>query len=424
MISTAANRKTVVFVNRYFFPDQAATSQLLTDLAIALAAAGLNVAVVCSRQRYDDAKADLVARESINGVEVHRVWTTRFGRDRLLGRAVDYASFYGACFCALLRLLKRGDIVVAKTDPPLISIVAMAAAALKGAELINWLQDIFPEVASLLAANPLPRPLDAVLRRCRDSSLRAARLNVVLGDRMRERLRRSGIPSERIEVIENWAELDPDKPKPVARSALRAQLGLLNHFVVGYSGNLGRAHEFRTLLGAAERLRTHVDIVFLMIGGGAGMRQLIEAVGALGLRNFRFLPYQPRVVLADALAAADMHWVSLLPALEGLIVPSKFYGVLAAARPVLFIGDLEGELSREIRSCGCGTAAAIADVTEVSRVILAWKSDPTLRDRMGRDGYQSYQERFSAPRAFAQWSRILTPPNPVGDALSPTPSRR
>jgi glycosyltransferase involved in cell wall biosynthesis len=414
----------IVFVNRYFYPDQSATSQLLTDLATALAATGFKVHVICSRQHYGDPKASLPPRESVGGVEVHRVWTTSFGRARLIGRAFDYATFYCSSAVAMMWSLRRGDTVVAKTDPPLISLVAMAAARFKGAHLINWLQDIFPEVASLLGANPLPRPLDALLRRCRDLSLRQARVNVVLGERMRERLQRIGIVEEKINVVENWAELDPEEPKPVGCSALRSHLGLAGRFVVGYSGNLGRAHEFQTLLDAAESLRDDAGIVFLMIGGGAGMSQLGRAVKERGLANFRFLPYQPRESLSDALAAADVHWVSLRPALEGFIVPSKFYGILAAARPVVFIGDLDGELAREIGVCNCGVALAVGDAGGLARVLMDWKSDPLTRERMGHDGYRRYIERYCAQRAFDQWTRILTLPSRAAAALSPGLSRR
>ena len=403
-----AIRPKIVFVNRYFYPDQSATSQLLTDLASSLAQAGFEIEVICSRQLYDDASIRLAPRDSFKGVVIHRVWTTRFGRGRSLGRAFDYATFYAASALSMLRRLKPGDTVVAKTDPPLISIVAMLAAKVKCAQLINWLQDIFPEVASRLGVNPLPRPLDAWLRSCRDLSLHRARTNIVLGEHMREQLQRTGIPADRIQIIENWAELQPDEPKPVARSGLRASLGLEDDcFVVGYSGNLGRAHEFQTLLGAAEILNADRNIVFLMIGGGAGMTQLEREVRDRGLGNFRFLAYQPRESLSDGLAAADVHWVSLRPALEGLIVPSKFYGIVAAARPDIFIGDADGEVARHIRSSACGTTLGIGEAAQLARLLCAWRSDRPLLERMGEAGVRYYREHCTAQRAFDQWMRIL-----------------
>jgi hypothetical protein len=257
------------FVNRYFYPDESATAQLLADLAFGLAAAGAEVHVICCRQRYTDEAASLPGRETIRGVSVHRLWTTRFGRDRLLGRAVDYASFYLTCAGFLLLRLRRGDLVVAKTDPPLISVIAAFAARWRRAVLVNWLQDVFPEVASALGANPLPAPLDRLLRRLRNASLRQAAVNVVLGERMRDYVVAQGVAAGQIEVIENWADTAEMRVLSPAHSALRAHQGLQDRFVVGYSGNLGRAHEYQTLLGAAMLLSHDPGIVSRRAGAGA-----------------------------------------------------------------------------------------------------------------------------------------------------------
>ena len=127
----------VIFLNRYFYPDHSATSQMLSDLAFFLAGAGAEVCVVTSCQRYDDAAAVLPARERIDGVEVHRVRTTRFGRDKLVGRAADYATFYLAAGWRLWRIARASDLIVAKTDPPLISVVAALVARRRGARLVN-----------------------------------------------------------------------------------------------------------------------------------------------------------------------------------------------------------------------------------------------------------------------------------------------
>ena len=400
----AAARK-IIFVNRYFFPDQSATSQMLSDLAFGLAQRGFSVHVVCSRQRYDRAQANLAPLETVGDVNVHRVWTTRFGRDRLLGRAVDYASFYLSSAVRLLLLVSRGDTLVAETDPPLISLVAAAVAASKGARLVNWLHDVFPEVATLLGANPLPSWIDRWLVRLRDLSLHAAGSNVVLGTRMRERLRHH-VPPSKLCVIENWAASEAAGPKS-APSELRSRLGLTDKFVVGYSGNLGRAHEFETLLEAAGLCGSDPDIAFLMIGGGAGMTALQRAVASRGLGNFRFLPLQPRESLGDTMAAADLHWLSLLPALEGLIVPSKLYGILASGRPVLFIGDPDGEVARVIGPARAGLSVSIGQPAELAGQIAHLKSDPILREQMGENAHRLYREKYTGQRALDRWMALL-----------------
>src|SRR5262249_40937400 len=157
-----------------------ATSRMLSDLAFRLAQQGMPVCVVTSRQLYENPRAELPRREVINGVSVRRLSSATRGRSRLAGRALDYASFHAAAAVELMRILSHGDVVVAKTDPPLISVVVSRAAAWRGAILVNWLQDLFPEVAATLARNVLPTWLESGLLAARDRSLHQAAMNVVL----------------------------------------------------------------------------------------------------------------------------------------------------------------------------------------------------------------------------------------------------
>jgi colanic acid biosynthesis glycosyl transferase WcaI len=407
---TAANVRApakIVFVNRYFSPDESATSRMLSDLAFRLVESGLPVSVVTSRQLYEDPTAALPARETLRGVTVHRVSTATRGRSRLAGRALDYASFHVAAGIELLRLLAPGDLVVAKTDPPLISIAVQRAAAWRGALLINWLQDLFPEVASVLAPNALPGWLQKGLLAARDKSLRAAVTNVVLSEGMRVRLAARGIDAGRMEIIPNWANTVEVAPRTTAESQTRRRVGLGPCFVVGYSGNLGRAHEFDTLLGAARLLQGDPDIAFLITGGGAKAAQLREAVQAQNLSNLVFQDYQPPELLGDSLAAADVHFVSLLPALEGLIVPSKIYGILAAARPAVFVGDPDGDVARLIRESQCGIAVPVGQSARLASELRALRDDrPRLAD-MGRRARQLALSSYTSEHAVAHWLNML-----------------
>ena len=398
-----------VFINRYYEPDESATSQMLTDLARGLAARGFCVHVVCSQQLYTDAGAKLPPNESRSGVVVHRVATTRFGRDRLLGRVIDYASFYISASWTLFGLLRRGDVLIAKTDPPLISIPAAFISRLKGIALINWQQDVFPEIASQLGANPLPRWLDLYLRRIRDASLHGAIMNVVVGAKMLEYFRGRGIADSQLCVIENWADAATVTPKTISQSALRARIGLTDEFVVCYSGNLGRAHEFDTLLGAAEALSADLSIVFLMIGGGAKMEALKRAATQRNLVNFRFLPYQSRETLPDSLAAANLHLVSLLPHLEGLVMPSKLYGILAAGRPLIFIGDADGEIARHICAAECGVVVSVNASKDLVVAIVRLQSEREICASMGGRARSSFLTRHTLEHAVERWVAVLPP---------------
>src|ERR1700732_2234402 len=211
----------LIFVNRFFFPDHSATSQILSDLAFHLAGAGRDVHVVSSRQIYDDPKAALPDHEIVGGVKVLRVSSTRFGRAALIGRAFDYASFYRSIWHGLNEIVRPGDIVIAKTDPPLTSVVAMAAVRRKGARLVNWLQDIYPETAVELGVPFMRGPVAAGLTVLRNRSLRQAAATVVLGDLMGRKVESLGAPAARIHVIANWCNDEEIRPMPQTANPLR-----------------------------------------------------------------------------------------------------------------------------------------------------------------------------------------------------------
>src|SRR5262249_24297328 len=152
-------------------PDHSATAQILSDLAFHLSERGEHVAVITSRQLYDEPGATLPRRESLRGVDVHRVSASRFGRHSLIGRGVEYASFYIASAISVLRVAKRGDVVVAKTDPPMLSVLASLLAPLKGYRTVNWLHDVYPEVAGELGISGVNGRFGRILARARNPSL-------------------------------------------------------------------------------------------------------------------------------------------------------------------------------------------------------------------------------------------------------------
>ncbi len=398
----------VVFVNRFFYPDHSATSQMLTDLALDLAEAGKTVEIVASRLRYDDPTAQLPHFEIIQGVSVHRVWTSRFGRGNLAGRAIDYLTFYATAAWKLWRRTNANTIVVVKTDPPLISIVAAPIVRLRGAKLVNWLQDIFPELASALGVRVIRGPLFGLLKWARNSSLRAAHMNVILGVRMEALVHSQGVPMAQIRVIPNWADGEAIKPVPREENLLRKTWNLQDKFVVGYSGNLGRAHEFDTILYAAEYLKNRRDIVFLFIGGGAQRGVVEQQANRLKLSTVQFQPYQSRKRLSESLSVADVHLLSLNPALEGLIVPSKFYGIAAAGRPTIFVGDPEGEISLALLESCCGSTVNVGKGIDLANIIVEFADDPTLCKRQGSNARVMFEKKFDRIIAMRAWTELLS----------------
>ena len=400
---TAPPAGRVLFVNRFYWPDHSATAQILTDLASDLAARGWAVTVLTSRLRYDGGEAlPPVAQHA--GVTIERVATTGFGRGNLVGRAIDYASFYVAASLAAARLLQRGDIVVAKTDPPLLQIPLAAVARLRGAQLVNWMQDVYPELAVALGVRALRGLPARALVALRNRALRSAARTVAIGARMRAVLVAAGVPAGSVAEIHNWGD-DAVLGGACAGSPLRAEWGFApERLVVAYSGNLGRAHDLDTMLGAARILSVEgAPVDFLFIGGGA----LAERLDAAGLPNLHRRPYQARENLPRSLAVADLHWLSLRPQLEGLIVPSKFYGAAASARPVLFIGAADGEVAQLVRRHDCGWIFAPGDAAGVAAQLRRLAADRAALAAPGANARSMVAARFTRAHSAAAWDSLL-----------------
>jgi glycosyltransferase involved in cell wall biosynthesis len=365
----------VIFINRFYWPDEPATAQLLTDLAEALATHGFNVAVITSQP--PESGAPVVERR--NGVEIHRVRALRASRRTLLGRVAEIVSFYPGALWRLFRETKRGDTVIALTDPPLLGAAAWPITRLRGASLMHWVQDIYPEIAVELTGH---RWL-TVFRPLRNLAWRRANACLVPSADMAQTVLAAGVPSANVVVFPNWAPEGLAPPPPAAIEELRAQWSVTGKFVVGYSGNLGRVHDLEPILELATVLQHEPDFVFLLIGGGARKTALEQSARDRGLKNVRFLSPQPRETLAVSLGAADVHLVTLKPGAEHYVFPSKLSGVTRVGRPVIVIGAPDCELAQLVRAGGYGAAFTRTEIGPMAAMLRKLRADEVYRNQLG-----------------------------------------
>ena len=192
--------------------------------------------------------------------------------------------------------------------------------------------------------------------------------------------------------------------------------------MVCYAGNLGRVHDVDTMLPAMTLLQERAKnspshlaakVMFLFVGGGAKRAHLEREAFKRGLTNFRMRPYQPKERLGETLSVGDVHLVSLDPALEGLIVPSKFYGIAAAARPTIFIGAEDGEIARLLEANGCGFTVAAGDGEALASKILELAGDQNLCATLGARARVAFELQWDKVQALAKWGALL---EAVGDS--------
>lgn len=395
----------VVFLNRFYWPDVAATGQMLTDLAEDLAAMGWKVTVVTSAVDYRGEGARFAHEETRASVRILRVRGTRFGRHRVVGRLLDYASYLAGAGTRVL-LLGRRDLVVAMSDPPFLSGVAVIAARLTGARAVYWVQDLFPQIAAKLGV------MDERSLAYRASDRVARWLNqrcdlvIALGPRMARALVSAGARAERTAWVHNWADVSAIRPlRPADNPFLNAH-GLAGKFVILYSGNAGRAHSFNAVLHAARALRADYETIFMFIGGGMRFPELRTIAERESLRNIRFLGYLPREQLSFSLSAASVSLVTEDPGVEGLLVPSKTYGILASGRPLIFLGSPASDVARIVDEANCGVVLSPDDGVGLVQLIAALRDDPARLAAMGANARGAAERIYGRHRATKRWAEV------------------
>ena len=149
------------------------------------------------------------------------------------------------------------------------------------------------------------------------------------------------------------------------------------------------------------------QVRWLFIGGGAQMEALKREVESRNLTSVLFKPYQPQELLSESLSLPDVHLISLRPELEGLIVPSKYYGIAAAGRPAIFVGDPEGEIAKTITQSETGFVVREGDGASLAGAILTLASEPGLASVQGERARALFEAEFDFPVALETWEKVI-----------------
>jgi glycosyltransferase involved in cell wall biosynthesis len=380
---------------------------VITDIAGHLADEGCSVSVIASKNLYNGgAQSRLAARERLGSIRVRRVWAPSFGRITLPGRILDQLSFMVGATCSAL-FAPRADTVVLLTNPPLFAALGMLLKRLRRERFVYVVMDLYPDVAvnsgHVSPKSLLTRSLRWLTRR----TLRSADSIVVLGECMKRRVLEYGARPEQVEVIRNWADEEAVEPVPPELNLFRKSRGWDDTFVVMYSGNMGVAHSFDDILEVARRFRDRSDVVFVFVGDGVRRAEIESFREREELQNVTLLPYQEQSRLAFSLSAADAHLVSLREGFEGLVVPSKAYGIMAAARPIIYQGDPGGEIARMVADNEAGLLVRQGDVDALEAAVVRLMEDRPFARRLGERGRQVLVEQYSRRAALARYRVVL-----------------
>lgn len=419
----------VLLLNQFFWPDVAATAQHAFDLARFLQERGSEVTAIASRSTYGKFGGSLSEFEVCDGITIHRVGTTRFGKAGLVSRSIDFVTFNLACLFKAVSL-PRHDVAICLTTPPFIVFIGWLLKVTRGTKFVFWTMDLYPDVP--LAAGVLKR--GSFAHRCFDwldrFFLRRADRVVVLGRCMWDRVTAKGVASSRLELISPWADPlevpavlprgleSPVKSLAGARRSVahtgrlplnrfRTEWGIGDRFVIEYSGNCGIGHDVTSVCTAMLILREDDSIRWVFAGGGVMRPVLEDFIRSHQIGNVVMKPYQPRDRLGELISLGDVHLVLVADGFSGLLLPSKFYGIMAAGRPAIYVGPDDCEVARVIVERQCGFSMRNGDGQALVAAIQELRHDPSMALAMGLRGRRALEADYSMQRACSAWEKVI-----------------
>jgi glycosyltransferase involved in cell wall biosynthesis len=377
-----ALRKKILLVSQVFPPDPAAVARVMGDVGSELATRRNDVVALTSDHGYDDPTVKYPSRSDFDGVKVRRLPFCSFGKQSIAYRLLGGVSFTLQATVRAL-LLPGLDTVVVSTSPPMASFVGLVVGALRRVRVVYWPMDLNPDQALALGWAREGSRSVRVMEWLNRAILRRADVVIALDHTMAERLERKQPVADKLVVVPPWPEEDDVRDVPPQENPFRASHGLDGKRVIMYSGTLGLANPVSTLLEAAEQFEDQPDLVFLFVGGGAGMSE----IRARNRPNVRWLPYQPFDQLRYSLSAGDVHVVSLGNAMAGIVHPCKVYGAMARGRPILYLGPPASHVTEMMAEADFGWQVRHGDVAGAVAVIRAiLEAEPASLKRLGAHG--------------------------------------
>lgn len=399
--------KRLWILSELYYPEESATGHILGEIGEGLSGE-YEVHVICAQPTYHQRGMNAPQREVHNGVEIRRCRTTNLNKDIIWQRLINFISISLAIFGAALQHLRRGDMVLVVTNPPLLPFLVTAACKLKRAKCVLLVHDVYPEVAvatGLVKADTLPVKLTKWLTR---RLYRAVDHIVVLGRDMQSLVRlKLRTDEDKISIIPNWADVEEVRPMDRSDNALLQELQLEDKFVIQYAGNMGYVHDIETIVASADDLQDMPDVHFLFLGAGAKKQWLEAEISRRKLGNITIIPQRPRADQLNFLNACDIAVMALVPGMLGVSVPSRTYNILAAGKPILAVMDPVSEVSLLLEEHSVGRAIPSHDFNKLASAIRHIAANPDELHLMSERARQLVENQFTLQHVLAAFSTVF-----------------
>ncbi|MEA5462573.1 glycosyltransferase family 4 protein [Leptothoe sp. PORK10 BA2] len=394
-----------------YHPEPIGIAPLMTELAEGLVTKGHEVRVVTAmpnypqRKIYSEYRGQLFCEEERNGVKIQRCYVAIHPNPGVVTRVLLDGSFALLSFFQALKGW-RPDIILS-TSPSLPACVPVALLKLiYGCPTVLSLQDILPEAAvrTGLISNKIAIRAFEVLEKFAYAS--ATHISVIT-DSFTKNLVSKGVDLNKIKCISNWVDTNFIRPLPKYDNQFRQQHGLVDKFVVLYSGNIARTQGVRTIIHAADVLRDIPDIEFVIVGEERQLEDLENLRHELNVDNVTLLPFTPREELPTMLAAADVSLIMQKESVVGFNMPSKTMVLMASGRPIVASVPEHGAAAQAVRKSMGGLVVEPEKPNNLARAILTIYNDPICREQFGENGHGYAIKNYSFEQALEAYESLL-----------------
>jgi colanic acid biosynthesis glycosyl transferase WcaI len=401
----------ILFMAQCYAPENVSGAVMVTELAADLAKRGHRVTVVTGAPNYPQGRVfkgyrnGLYKVEMLDGVRVIRTWSYISPSKNTWPRLFHYGTysataFYGGLFAS------RPDVIVSYSPPFPLGLTAFLLSRFFHVPWLLQLEDLYPDAAIAAGVMTNQKVINFFLGLENFFYRNAQRISVI-SKNFKQTLLAKGIPNSKIEIIPVWA--DPDEVQPLQKeNAFRREYGLNGKFVVMYAGNIGLTSCLEDVVHAAEILQEQKKIHFVIVGEGVKKKSLEAEMEAKQLKNMLFLPFQPRDLFPEMLAAADLGLVTLNAGAALSSLPSKIFNVMASARPILAITPPGSEIMQIIEEAGCGWNVPPASPEKLAEAIVQLKDRESAVIQMGQNGRACLEKNYSRNHCVDAYEMMLT----------------
>jgi len=399
----------VVILNQYYVPDVASTGFLLHELAVELVSQGFEVEVLTGRPSYGppDTWQDCPLREVSEGVKIHRLRVARFDKNNLFGRAINYLTFVVPMVMSVLFKSRSDTVYLYTTNPPFLGVIGWFVSLFRRHHYVTLLHDAHPQLGVWVGTFKKGSLVERVWMVVNRLKYKRTREAIVLCKAAKDLVADTyPIDRDHIHVIPNWADGEDLHPIEKRDSRIAKDHGLLDDFVLLYSGNIGLYYDFETVLDAADRLRG--ERFRLVLAGGGGKKDRVEkTVKERGLDNVLMLPYQPFEMLNQSLNACDASLVTIAEGIEGISFPSKLYTSLAVGKAIVALSEPHSELRQVVEDGSCGIWAELGDGEGLAERLRALIHDPDRTRRMGERARVVFEAGYTRHASGSKYAEVL-----------------